>query len=56
MALYRSPIFTRGHRFTDRLDHLFSRAIRALDRGPLSSCILELFSLPIPGVDGFRSS
>lgn len=53
MALYRSPIFARGLRFTESLGHLFSRAIRALDPGPLLSCILDLFSLPIPGVDGF---
>ena len=53
MALYRSPIFTRGLRFTDRLRHLFSRAIRALDPDPLSSCVFDLFSLPIPGVDRF---
>ena len=53
MPLYRSPALAAEHRHTDCLSHLISRSIRALDTGPLSSCVLELFSLPIPGMDGF---
>ncbi len=54
VTLHNSMIPATRLPVRSRLSKLFRRTIGALEPEHSSSCILDLFSLPIPGVDGFE--